>query len=184
MAFLGKPNLMLGTPSRTGPTTPGTVRIDFTIPLFIDLLEICMVKSCDDAQAAPIFQLSGEIWSTDRDEPPGTWPITPDQILFPILFHQFSNEIRDRRVLGQEIANAARVPNDPNTFLVNITDFMDVAESALNEDWGPFPPFRKPPSKKTEDEMFLRVYLASLFSAWQTIDTKDSDIQTGQFFGP
>ncbi len=61
---------------------------------------------------------------------------------------------------------------------------MTVRESQLNEDWGAFPPPGAPPLPTTRDEVFLRVYLASLFSAWRNIDTKDSNVETGQFFGP
>ena len=184
MAFLGRPTLALGTPVRTAPTSPGTVTLTLRILLFIDLLERCMVKDCEGAAKAPIFQLSAEIWSTDRDEPPGTFPISRDQVLFPVLFNQFSNQIRNRRVLGDEITNAQALPDSPSTFMIVVNDTMTVAEGQLNEDWGPFPPPGKPPLKLTLDEVFLRVYLASLFSAWNTIDTRDSDVQTGQFFGP
>jgi hypothetical protein len=166
------------------------VDISFSIPLFIDLLERCMVKNCDDAGKAPIFQILAEIWSTDRNEPIGTYPLGRDRVLFTVLFHPpgggpNSGQTISRRIFGEEISQAHAVDSDPGRFLIRIDDTMpEVRESQLNEDWGPFPPPGKPPLKTTQDEVFLRVYLSSLFSAWNTIDTQDSDVQTGQFFGP
>ena len=61
---------------------------------------------------------------------------------------------------------------------------MTVEEWRLNEDWGPFPPPRGRALDVTRDEVFLRAQLASLFSAWEVISTKDSIVATGQFFGP
>ncbi|MBI5676879.1 MAG: hypothetical protein HZC48_13850 [Nitrospirae bacterium] len=181
MAFLGRPNLGLGTPSRTAPTELGTVTISYRIPLFIDLLEKCFIKNCDDSVNAPIFQLNAEIWSTDRGENILTaLPCTRDRSLFEILFQ--GN--RFYRVRGDEILNASPVSGNPYAFQIIVEGSMTVNENQLNEDWGPFPPPGKPPTRKTRDEVFLRVYLASLFSAWQTIHTVDSHVETGQFFGP
>ncbi len=183
MAFLGSPTLSLGAPSRPSPTSPGKVTFDFKIPLFIDLLEKCMVQTCD-AGKAPIFQLSAEIWLSDTNEPKGTIPVTRNQPLFHVLFDVPGTPVRFRRVLGDEISNATPVTGAPSLFLLVVDGTMAVNESQLNEDWGPFPPPGAAPSQITRDEVFLRAYLGSLFSAWQTIDTKDSAVQVGQFFGP
>lgn len=185
MAFLGRPTLVLGSPSRPSPSAPGTVRIEYTIPLFIDVLERCFVKHCDEALPAPMFELTAEIWSSDKNEPRGTFPITRDQVLFPVAFHPGGASTTPfRRISGEEIAGAFPVPGSASAFQLTISDGMTVAENALNEDWGPFPPPGAPAKAFTRDEVFLRVYLASMFSAWQRISSIDSEIATGQFFGP
>jgi hypothetical protein len=184
MAFLSRPGLGLGTPSRPSPPAPGSVPITVRIPLFIDLLERCTVEHCD-AGRAPIFEITAEVWSTDRNEPKGTVPITPDRPLFPVIFRPRPGvQTRFRRVQGSEITAADPVPNDPTLFQFVINDGMTVPEALLNEDWGPFPLPGTSPLPVTRDELFLRVYLASLFSAWQIIQTIDSDVESGQFFGP
>src|SRR5262245_37708005 len=84
---------------------------------------------------------------------------------------------RFRRVQGDGITATVPLPNDPTTFLFP-RDSMTVADSLLNEDWGPFPPPGAAPLPVMRDELFLRVYLASLFSAWQLIQTIGSDVET------
>ncbi len=182
MAFLGKPKLGFGTPFRPSPTAPGTVEARIEIPLFIELLERCFVANCDGVAKAPMFQIVAEVWSTDRNEPIGTAPIGPDRNLFTWFWALPGTNFK--RVSGQDVSSANAVTGDPTKFLFNLTDKSNVAESSLNEDWGPFPPPSKPPIKQTEDELFLRVYLSSIFSAWQTVQTIDSDIVKGQFYGP
>src|SRR5690349_17014044 len=75
MAFLGRPSLGLNTPSRPSPTSPGTVRVDIAIPLFFERLEGCFVRACPDALRDPIYQIQAEVWSSDVNEPIGTFPM-------------------------------------------------------------------------------------------------------------
>jgi hypothetical protein len=181
MAFLGRPSLGLNTPSRPSPTSPGTVRVDIEVPLFVERLEGCFVRACPDAVRDPIYQLQAEIWSSDRGEPVGTLPMHEG-----VLVRWFWSSINShfRRVVAGDLADAAAVSGNPSLGLLLLRDTATLAESALNEDWGPFPPPGKRPLQRTRDELFLRVYLASVFSSWQTIQTIDSNIETGQFFGP
>lgn len=188
MAFLGRPTLTLGTPSRPSPTSPGSVTFSCTIPLFFDFLERCFIKSCDDAKNAPVFQIIAEIWSTDRDDPITTFPRGQDQRL---LTARFPNPLVPPtqapflKIFGQEILNASPVTGDPMTFSMNPVPGTTntVPESSLNEDWGPWPVPGKP-NMTSLDEVYLRATLSSLFSAWQPIHTMDSPIVTGQFYGP
>lgn len=181
MAFLGRPRLTFASPQRSAPTSPGIVPTKIEIPFFVETLERCFIRNCNDSIHAPIFQIVAEIWSTDRSEPRGTAPIGRDRELFK--WHWTGTDSIYKRISGQQIVDAAATDN-AHIFIIQLNNERNVGESSLNEDWGPFPPSGKSPLVQTEDELFLRVYLSSLFSAWSTIQTMDSDIVKGQFFGP
>ena len=183
MAFLGRPSLGLNTPSRPSPTSPGTVRVDIAIPLFFERLEGCFVRTCPEAVRDPIYQIQAEVWASDVNEPAGTVPINaPNSLLFRWTWS--ANNSTVKRIVAGDIASGSAVSGNPSLRLLNLSDTATLAESSLNEDWGPFPPAGKPALKQTRDELFLRVYLSTVFSSWQPIQTIDSNIETGQFFGP
>lgn len=181
MAFLGRPNLSFGTPHRSSPTSPGSVPTKIEVPFFVETLERCFIRGCDDSVNAPVFEIVASIWSTDRSEPAGTSPIGRDRELFKWYWTGIDSIYK--RISGQQILDAVAT-NRPHVFGIYLNNERAQSESSLNEDWGPFPPPGKSPLVQTQDELFLRVQLSSLFSAWSVIQTVDSNIVNGQFFGP
>ncbi|PYS98806.1 MAG: hypothetical protein DMF63_14555 [Acidobacteria bacterium] len=181
MAFLGRPQLGLNTPTRPSPTSPGSVRVDIAVPLFVERLEGCFARACPDAVRDPIYQLNAEIWSSDRNEPALTYPLFEGVLVRWVWANTGSSF---KKVAAGDLASVSPVSGNPGLGVITFQDTATLPEGALNEDFGPFPPPGGKPLKQTRDELFLRVYLASVFSAWQTIQTIDSNIETAQFFGP
>jgi hypothetical protein len=188
MAFLSFAKLNIDEPSRPAPTKPGSVKMKIRTELIVERLDRCFAALCPDTANDPMFQVEAEIWGADRkDEPPGTIPLPlGDKKLFQWFWQPSANASGGwaRKVKAGELAQASPASGSSNSFLLVLEDETTVAESWLNEDWGPFPPPGFPPSDQTRDEIFLRVYLSSIFSNWQRIQTIDSRIVTGQFFGP
>lgn len=183
MGYLGQPRLILGTPSRPGPTSPGTVKVNIEIPLFVERLERCFAAGCAEAVRDPMYEIRAEVWSSDRSEPTGTTPLPlGDKEQFE--WRWTLNGSAYRRVAAGELVSAVAVTGSSSTLRLDLNDVRDIPENLLNEDWGPFPPPGRPALATTRDELFLRVYLSTLFSGWQVIQTIDSKVVTGQFFGP
>jgi hypothetical protein len=187
MAYLAVPQLEIGEPVRPGPTEPGRSSLNFKVHLFVERLDRCFAKICSDAENDPMFQIEVEIWGADRREPPGTIPLPlGDKKLFKWFWNSTSSAPGGwaRKILAGELSEATPTVGSSSTFQLIFKDEGQVPEAWLNEDWGPFPPPQKPPLEQTRDEIFLRAHLSSIFSNWQRIQSVDSNIVTGQFFGP
>lgn len=183
MAYLGAPKLILGKPEREAPNKPGTANVRIEIPLFVERLERCFALSCNEAVRDPIYEIRAEVWSSDRNEPFGTIPLPlGDRVQF--AWRWTINNSNSRRIAAGELTAAAAVTGSPSILRLDLNDARDVEEHLLNEDHGPFPPPGKSAPMVTRDELFLRVYLSTVFSSWQVIQTIDSSIVTGQFYGP
>ncbi len=183
MAFLGKPTFELGAPVSVG-NGPGIVEVRFSIPLFVERLERCFSKVCDEAKDDTIFAVTAEIWSHDDDtEPFGTFPISNRSILTWRWFGNTSGGAVSRNVRVNELGSGTTVVGSPGRTLLNLSDSGKVLESLLNEDFGPRPPRDKPAPYVGRDEVYLKASLASVFSGWQVIQTINSEVKTGDFFG-
>lgn len=187
MAYLAVPRLRIDEPLRPAPTKPGSVKLSFTIDLLVERLDRCFAQLCSDAEHDPIFQIEVEVWGADRKEPAGTIPLPlADKKLFQWFWTPTPASAGGwaRKVAAGELSQASPVTGRPSEFQLALENEGTVPEAWLNEDWGPFPPPNIPPSDQTRDEIFLRAHLSSIFSSWQRIQSIDSKIVTGQFFGP
>jgi len=184
MAFLNQPTLSLGSPVSVG-NAPGVVGVTFSVGLVVERLERCFAKICDDAASDRIYEITAEIWSKDdNSEPVGTLPIRNAPVVFWRWGTNHVNDPAAKRVLASDLENASPIVGSPSKFQLTFNETGRVAERSLNEDFLLKPPPGKPATALSRDELFLRVYLSTVFSGWQVIQTIDSQVVTGQFFGP
>ena len=165
MAFLGRPDFILESVTRAPSAKTGMVTYSFAISLFAEALELCLAKLCDDVAEEPMWEITAEVWGSDA----GEFFRGRDDLRFSVPLTDFGTNFL--RVTGAQMLSQGQLVSGSRKRVLTLTGTRHMPEGWFNED------------SPGTDELYMRVYLSSVFTSWQVIQTIDSRIQTGDFRG-